>query len=235
MLDELRKPFLLAAAIVLALAVLVELGAGFYLSPVTDASARAESLYTISGIFYLGILDTLVLFTMALVGAPLVITHRLHGRIQGVVTLIFSFFMLIGSIVMIFAALALLLLMVSLLLAIPFGTIAYLAGYGSFDRAAAAATLSLAMALKIGFCVLLILAHQRFLENKGLVLIILTSLVGAVLLSFLHGLFPRFLVSITDDIGAIIISVLTLIWAIFYLVGAIPAILKALRKAEAGA
>ena len=235
MLDELRKPFLLAAAVVLALAVLVELGSGFYLSPVSEAKARAESLFTISGIFHLGILDSLVLFTVALVGSPLLITHGLHGRIQGVVTFIFSFFMLLGSIVMVFAALGLLLLMVALLLAVPFGTVVYLADYGHFDKAAAAATLSLAMALKLGFCVLMILAHQRFLENKGLVLIVLTSLVGGLLLGFLHGLFPRFLVSITDDIGAIIISVLTLIWALFYLIGAIPAIGKALRKAESRA
>jgi glycopeptide antibiotics resistance protein len=136
---------------------------------------------------------------------------------------------------MIFAALALLLLMVSLLLAIPFGTVIYLAEYADFNRAAAAATLSFAMALKLGFSVLLVLAHQRFLENKGLVLIVLTSFAGTILLSFLHGFFPRFLVSITDDVGAIIIAVLTLIWALFYLIGAIPAILKALRVDKSAA
>lgn len=211
MLDELRKPFFIAAVVVIALAVLVELFTGS----------------TVSGIFYLGILDALVLFTILLVGAPLVITHRLHGRIQGIVTFIFSLFMLIGTIAMIFAALGLLLLMVSLLLAIPFGTIVYFEEYGRFDRPAA--MLSLAMTLKIGFSVLMIMAHQRFLENKGLVLIVLTSFFGTILLSFLHGFFPRFLVSITDDIGAIVIGILTLIWALFYLVGAIPAILKALR------
>jgi hypothetical protein len=233
MFDELRKPFFIAALVVIALAVLLELGAGFFVGAATDA--RAESLYTISGIFYLGVLDALVLFTILLVGAPLVITHRLHGRIQGVVTFVFSLLMLLGSIVMIFGALALLLLMVSLLLAIPFGTVIYLAEYGDFNRAAAAATLSFAMALKLGFSVLLVLAHQRFLENKGLVLIVLTSFAGTILLSFLHGFFPRFLVSITDDVGAIIIAVLTLIWALFYLIGAIPAILKALRVDKSAA
>ncbi|AOY58473.1 MULTISPECIES: hypothetical protein [Desulfococcus] len=213
MLDELRKPFFIAAVVAIFLVVLVELGSGF----------------TVSGIFYLGILDSLVLFTILLVGAPLVITHRFHGRIQGVVTFLFSFLMFIGSVAMVFAALGLLLLMVSLLMAIPFGPIVYLKEYGRFDRTAAAATLSLAMALKLGFSVLMMLAHQRFLENKGLVLIVLTSFIGTILLGFLHGLFPRFLASITDDIGAIVIAVLTLIWALFYLVGAIPAILKALR------
>lgn len=235
MFDELRKPFFIAAAVVITLAVLLELGSGFFVGAATDAKAQAEGLYTISGIFYLGVLDALVLYTILLVGAPLIITHRLHGRIQGIVTFVLSLLLLLGTIVMIFAALGLLLLMVSLLLAIPFGTIVYLGKYGRFDRAAAAATLSCAMALKLGFSVLMILAHQRFLENKGLVLIVLTSFLGTILLGFLHGLFPRFLVSITDDIGAIIISVLTLIWAFLYLVGAIPAIVKALRVDKSAA
>ncbi len=217
MFDELRKPFFIAAVVAIALAVLVEAGSGF----------------TVSGLFYLSVLDALVLFTILLVAAPLVISHRLHGRIQGIATFIVSLLMLLGSIAMIFAALGLLMLMVSLLLAIPFGTIIYLGEYGSFDRPAA--LLSLAMALKLAFSVLLILAHQRFLENKGLVLIILTSFAGTILLSFLHGIFPRFLVSITDDIGAIIIAVLTLIWALFYLIGAIPAIIKALRVDKSAA
>lgn len=229
MIDDLRKPFLIAAVILIALTVMLELGSGFYIDAVTAAKAQTDSLYTISGISYMGILDGLVLFTIMLIGMPLIITHRLHGRIQGIVTFIFSLLMLIGSIVMIFAAIAVLMLMVSLLLAIPFGTVIYLGEYGNFDKPSAAVTLSFAMALKLGFCVVLFLAQQRFLENKGLVLIVLTSFIATILLSFLHGFPPRFLVSITDDIGAIIIAVLTLIWALFYLVGSVPAILKALR------
>jgi hypothetical protein len=89
------------------------------------------------------------------------------------------------------------------------------------------------MALKIGFVVLLVMAHQRFLENKGLVLIILTSFLATIILSFLHGIVPRFLVSITDDIGAIIIAILAAIWSLFYLIGAIPAVIKALRVDKA--
>ena len=89
------------------------------------------------------------------------------------------------------------------------------------------------MGFKIGFVVLLVMAHQRFLENKGLVLIILTSFLATIILSFFHGIVPRFLVSITDDIGALIISILAAIWALYYLIGAIPAIIKALRVDKA--
>jgi hypothetical protein len=233
MLDTLRKPFFIIAVVLLVLAVLAELGSGFYI----DADGANASEYSVSrpgwGIAYLAILDGLLLFTIALIGAPLIIPDRIHGRIQGIITFVVSLLILIGSIVMIVAALLLLMLMVSLLLAIPFGTIVYMAKYADFDKTAAAITLSFIMSLKLGFTVFLVLAHQRFLENKGLVLIILTSFLATIILSFLHGLVPGFLASITDDIGAIIVAVLTAIWALFYLIGSIPAIIKALRVDKA--
>jgi hypothetical protein len=233
MTDTLRKPFFIIAAVLLILAVLAELGSGLYI----DAESQNAAQFAVAdpglGIPYLAILDGLLLFTIALIGAPLIISDRVHGRIQGIITFIVALLTFIGSLVMIFTALGLLLLMVSLLMAIPFGTIVYMARYAVFDKTAAAITLSLIMGLKLGFAVFLILAHQRFLENKGLVLIILTSFLATIILSFLHGFVPRFLVSITDDIGAIIIAILAAIWALFYLIGSIPAIIKALRVDKA--
>ncbi len=233
MIDTLRKPFFIIAVVLLVLAVLAELGSGFYI----DADGADASRYDIKapglGIVYLAILDGLLLLTIALIGAPLIIPDRIHGRIQGIITFVVSLLILIGSIVMIFSALMLLMLMVSLLLAIPFGTIVYIAKYADFDKTAAVITLSSIMSLKLGFAVFLVLAHQRFLANKGLVLIILTSFLATIILSFLHGLVPGFLVSITDDIGAIVVAILTAIWALVYLVGSVPAIIKALRVDKA--
>lgn len=233
MIDTLRKPFFVVALILLALAVLAELGSGFYI----DADTQKAAQYAVDdpglGISYLAILDGLVLFTILLIGAPLIISDRVHGRIQGIITFVVALLALLGAIAMIFTALGLLLLMVSLLLAIPFGTLVYMAKYAAFAKTPAAITLSLIMGFKLGFAVFLILAHQRFLENKGLVLIILTSFLATIILSFLHGFVPRFLVSITDDIGAIIIAILAAIWALFYLIGSIPAIIKALRVDKA--
>jgi hypothetical protein len=40
---------------------------------------------------------------------------------------------------------------------------------------------------------------------------------------------PFILASITDMIGAIVVAVLAAIWALFYLIGSIPAIVKVLR------
>ena len=233
MVDTLRRPFFIIALVLLALAVVAEMGSGFYI----DAAGKGASNYDIKtpglGIAYLAVLDGLVLFTILLIGAPLLITDRVHGRIQGIITFIVGLLVFLGSVVMIFAAFGLLMMMVSLLMAIPFGTAVYMAKYASFDKTAAAITLSLIMGFKIGFVVLLVMAHQRFLENKGLVLIILTSFLATIILSFLHGIVPRFLVSITDDIGALIISILAAIWALYYLIGAIPAIIKALRVDKA--
>src|SRR4029453_7062667 len=110
-----------------------------------------------------------------------------------------------------------------------FGTIAYFAIYGHFDRSTAAATLSLLMILKIAFAICLVLAHQRFLQNKGLVFLIILSLVGNLIISFLHNFVPIPLVSITDTIGAIVVAIIAFILAIILMIGAIISIIKAIH------
>jgi hypothetical protein len=107
-----------------------------------------------------------------------------------------------------------------------FGTIAYFAIWAHFDTSGAQAALSLIMTLKIVFAVCLVLAHQRFLQNKGFVLIIITSFVSNLIVAFLQGLVPGFLVSITDDIAAIIVCILAIIWAIVYLIGGIISVVR---------
>jgi hypothetical protein len=58
--------------------------------------------------------------------------------------------------------------MVALFTAVPFGTLVCLIMYGFFNRVGANLTLTLLMLLKVAFAARLILAHRRFLENKGL-------------------------------------------------------------------
>jgi len=154
------------------------------------------------------------------------ISERVQTKVQGIVTLLFSILLLLGCIVVIFADITLLILMVSLLMSVPFGTIAYFAIWASFDTSGAAVALSLLMMLKIIFAVCLVLAHQGFLKLKSFVLIIITSLVANLLIAFLHSLVPGFLVSITDDIAAIIVCILAIIWAVVYLIGGIMSVIK---------
>ena len=174
------------------------------------------------GVPYMALLDGLLLFTVILIGMAFLVPERIHGRIQGVVTLLVSLSVLLTAIVKIFTAIAALTLMVTLLLAIPFGTIIYLIGYGSFDRGLASVMLSAIMTLKFLFAGCLVFAHQGFLKMKGLVLIVVTSLVAGVVVSFLHGLVPTILVSITDAIAAIVVAILAALWALFFLIGSIP-------------
>jgi hypothetical protein len=115
-----------------------------------------------------------------------------------------------------------------LLVAVPFGTIAYLAAWGHFARGAAAATLAFAMALKIAFLILLVLAHQRFLQNKGLLVLVGLSLGLTWLIGFVHAFLPLFLVSIGDQLMALVICVFAAIWLLFLLIGAIVATIKAI-------
>jgi hypothetical protein len=181
------------------------------------------------GIPYMALVDGVALFTVGLMGAGLVIRERLQARVQGCATLIFSVLLLLACIGLIFAAITKLLVMIALFLAAPFGTLTYLALYGFFPRGGAAAILALLLALKLGFGASLLAAQQRFLQNTGLVLIVLTGIVANVIVSFLHGLPPGILVSITDAVAAIVNGILAAIWAIVLLIGSLPAIGKALN------
>lgn len=87
--------------------------------------------------------------------------------------------------------------------------------------------LSYIMLLKFVFAVLLILSHRRFIENKGLVLVILTSVVSGVIVSLCHNIVPSFLASITDAIAGIIVLIIALVWSIFFLIGSVKSVLKA--------
>lgn len=261
MLDRLRHPLLILALVALALAFLVEVGAGILVPKVAtepldlgaamdgpladdmadlDDDEREEALGDAKalqaaedppglGIPAVALLDVLLVFTMVLVALGLLMAERITGRLQGVATVIVAFLVLLASIGVLIRAFVEVVVMLALLMAVPFGTLTYLALYGSFPTGAAAAVLGTTLFLKIAFAVLLVLAHQRFLQNKGLVLLIVTSLVASLVVMFLHGIVPRFLVSITDGIGAIVAAVLTLIWAIVLLIGGIVAVIKALR------
>ena len=111
---------------------------------------------------------------------------------QGVLTLILSIVLIIVAFILAIIAFVEMLVMVSLLLSMPFGTIAYLAIWGFFPRRDAGVILSLLMFLKLGFGVFLVLARQRFLQQKGLVLLVLTSFVCYLIVGFFTGLVPSF-------------------------------------------
>jgi hypothetical protein len=240
-MNELRKPFLLVAIILFALVVLVELGSSLIIGggSAEDAITSQEDMaITVTGevdeppgraITYLALVDGILLYTVVLIGLSLLVPEKLLARAQGVLTLIGSIILIIVGIILVIIAFIELLVMVSLFFAFPFGTAAYLGLWGFFPRGDAAVLLSLLMFLKLAGSVFLVLAQQRFLQMKGLVLLVLTSLVCNIIVAFLHGLVPIILVSIFDNIAALVVGIIAIIWAIVLLVLSIPSIVAMIR------
>lgn len=247
-MEKLKTPFFFVSLAAMILIVLVEIGAQFLLGGHNvggDLAGQANQLGGVNapsggqsppglGIGYMALVDSVVLFTVGLMGVGLVVPQRLQGRVQGVATLIFSILLILVALILLFIAIAKLLLMVALFFAVPFGTIAYLIVWGFFPRGQATVLLSLLMFLKLVFGAFLLLAQPRFVQNKGLVLLTLTSLICNIIVSFLQGIVPIILVSITDALAAIILAIVAIIWAIVLLIGSIPGIIRALQtSAEA--
>jgi hypothetical protein len=240
-MERLKTPFFFVAVAAMTLVVLLEVGARFLLAGHdvgATISGQAASVGTSLpasssppglGISYLALVDGIALFTMLLMGLGLVVNPKVLGRLQSIVTLIFSILLILLALVLLIVAIVKLILMVTLLFAFPFGTIAYLIIWGSFPRGEAAVILSLLMFLKFVYGGFLLVAQPRFLQNKGLVLLTLTSLICNIVCAFLHGIVPGILVSITDALAGIVFSIVAIIWAIVLLIGSIPGIIRALQ------
>jgi hypothetical protein len=244
---ELRKPLFIVATTAMLLIVLVELGSALLIGGQDTSAALLGQADRLGvdvppsatapsgrGIPYLVLIDVVLLYTVALMGAGMLLPDRLYGRVQGVITLLGSIALIVVALVLLVIAYLELLVMQALFLAPPFGTVAYLAIWGFFPRGDAAVVLSLLMFLKLAFAALLLFAHPRFLQNKGLVLLVLTSVFCTVGITFLHGFVPIILVSIVDDVAAIVIAILASIWGIVLLVGSIPAVVNAIRVTVTG-
>lgn len=225
-MDTLRKPlFLLALALVIT-NVLVELASTAILR---EARVSLDAPTPGMGIRYLAFIDLFLAAAVTLMGVALVVPERVHGKIVGITLLILAILVLIAAFLGLIVAFVKLMIMVALISSPPFGTAAYFALFAGFPVGTAAGTLGLILALKIAFSVCLILAHQRFLQNKGLVTLILVSIIATIVVKFLHSFVPRFLASITDAIGAVILAIVGIVWSILVLIGAIISIVKVLR------
>jgi len=231
-MDRLNIPLFAVAMFALFLALVTELACADLLVWLTADSLNPETPGL--GIRYLAIFDGLLFYTVTVMALGIIIPRSIVGRAQGVVTLVLSFFGLLGAIFMVLIAFALVILMVTLLVAVPFGTIAYMAAWGRFATDAAAFTLLLVMVLKIAFAILLALSHLLFLKNKGIIILTAVSLGMTWLVAFLHAFPPGFLVSIADAIGALVISIIGAIWLLVLLIGSIIATCKALFSGRLG-
>ena len=223
MLEDLRRAPFVAAVACVAAAWAAEAGTGAMTAFTRDAEAPGI------GVGALALLDLLLVTAVGLMAASLVVAHRIYGRVHAFVSFFVALTVIAASFGLFLRAVGELFLMVGLLMS-AFGTPIYFARYARFDVGSAAIFLTLAMTLKQAACVLLVVANQRFLRAKSLVLMLLTSMLATFLVSFLHGFPPGFAVSITDALAAIVVAVLSAIWAVVTLVGSIVGMVKAVKS-----
>lgn len=183
----------------------------------------------------LAFVDGLLLFTLILMALSLFLPHiypryeYFHAKLQGMVTLVFSILLIIAAIPLLMLIIAKLLLMVSLLLSFPFGTLAYLIIFGRFPHGAMSAVVNLIFFLKLLFGALLLLAHPGFIKHLSFVLYVLAALAVCLIVTFLYGIVPGILVSITDAIAAIVVVVIGILLALVLAVGAVGSIVAAYK------
>ncbi|MFN3273957.1 MAG: hypothetical protein ACK41U_04745 [Paracoccus sp. (in: a-proteobacteria)] len=216
--------FVLLAILAFVLAFLAELGLGILLGPGGQGATPGI------GIRMLALIDVALIWALVLMLAEMTLPTGRLMRLQGIVTLIGAFFGVIGGIVLIFGTFTLLILMLSLLVAVPFGTAVYLAAWGSFPTGAAGAALALIMLLKLAGAGFLVLASPAMLKNKGLMVLLLFSLGSTFLTGFLIAFVPGIIASIADAIGALISAILGTIWLLVVLIGAVFAVIRMLRS-----
>lgn len=203
-----------------------EVGGFGDLEGLLDTDAKDVPGLAIAALIYLDVmlLTMLILFTL-----PLIVSPRVLAQLQGCFSCVLGVVVILMGLFTLLAALVSLFLMIGLLLAIPFGTIVYMILYADFDTTEAAAIMSTLMFLKILMTVLLLIAHERFLLNIGMIALIATSIVAMVVISFLHNFPPTFLVSITDTVAALIVAILAIIWGFIHAIGGIIGIVTMLK------
>ncbi len=248
-LGEVRRPLFLLAALALLLAVLVEAGSGLAVGggPAGPVGALAGGVPGVepdmvegvaadsppgNGIGYLVLVDGFLLFSVLMLGFSELVSQRLYGRVQGIVTLVVSLLWLLWSLVMALAAFVLLMVMVGLFVAAPFGTIAYLAIWGSFPRGEAAAVLGLLLFLKLVFLGFLVFSQQKFLKVVALMIHVAVSFGLQLVLGLVHGLLPFVVVSIGDQLLALVTAIVAAVGSVFALVSSVPAVVNAVRVSK---
>lgn len=245
-LAEVRRPFFFLACFALLLVVLVETGSSVALGggaagPIASVAAgipgvEPDMLTGVdadappgNGIGYLALVDGYLLFSVIMLGLSFLVSQRLYGRIQGIATLIVSFCWIILSFVMALTAFVLLMVMFGLFVSVPFGTIAYLAIWGFFPVSKSAAVLGLLLFLKLVFLVLLVLAQQKFLKAVALMIHVATSFVLQLVLGIVQGWLPFIVVSLGDQLLALVFAIVSLVGAIWAFIWTIPAVVNAIR------
>lgn len=221
-MHRLRTPFLFVSLVLFLIVLLIDLGSSSLLT-LGEPSPPGR------GIPALAFVDGLLLLQVGLLAFDALRAGRLARWINGPGVLVASIVVILASIVALFTALGLLILMVSVFMALPFGPAIYAAIWGGFERSTALGLLSTTLLLRIVAGVLLVLYDQAMLGKVRLLLLFFTCLVGDIIVSFLLAIVPGLLSAITDGIAAIVMAVVGLIWAIILLIPGAVGTLRLIR------
>jgi hypothetical protein len=229
--DKAKLALFLLGGFVVAMAILVEFGSVGLVGSVGVTAGISDQPPPGIGLLGIGLIDLVLGHALVLMAIDFVAPLRAGAaRIQGIATFVLSLLGILGTVVFAFATYALLMLMITLLLATPFGTIAYFAVWGHFPTASARVALGLVMSLKLFGIGLIAVSHQTLLKNLGFVVLAACSIAMTFVLGLLYAIPPIFLVSITDAIGALVAAIVAVVWMVVVLVGAIFAVIRAVRS-----
>lgn len=224
-----RKVFVILSLVFLVIAVAVESGASWIGEWLSQLRREGTPEPVGMAIPIAVAIDAALLSRIGLTAFGNVISGFWQGKLDGLVTFVVGVILVISGFRAIVVALGLLMLMLGLFFSVPFGTAVYMALFGGFGRAEAAAVLSLVMTLKIISLVLFVVWNVRVVKSLGIVLLAATSLIMTALIGLLHGIVPGPLVSITDAIGAIVVGIVSLIWGIVLLILGLIAFINGIR------
>lgn len=161
----------------------------------------------------LALLDGLTMAALAGMAFGIV-NPGLQGKVVAPSNLVVSFVIVIVAVASIVTTLALIGLMISLLLAAPFGTITYFVRWGFFPRSAAQGVLAAVLLLRLVTSGCLVAAMPRVRKQVRLLAMMATGYVAHFLVAILHALVPLPLVSITDAVAAIVVAIMATGWAL---------------------
>ena len=225
-MNRLRAPFLFVGLSLFLAVLLIDIGGSSVVLSILGVSGKSPPGQGVRSLMFL---DALLLAQVVFLGADALGIGRVARWLNGPGNLVLCIVTIFGGIALALVALGLVLLMISVMMALPFGPLIYLAIWGSFERGAAMGILSTTLSLRLIGGLLLVAYDQSMLGKKRLILLFFTCLVGDLVVSFLLGLVPSVLCSVTDAVGAIVGAILGIIWAIVLLIPAITGTLRLIR------
>src|SRR6476660_8574774 len=166
-MDKTKLIVFLLGAFWLLLAILVEFSSVALVGSVGSAAGVSDQPPPGIGFFGIALVDPVLAHALALLTIDLLaIARSFAARLQGIVTLVLSLLGLLGTLVFAFATFTMIMLMITLLLAAPFGTLAYFAVWGHFPTGPARISVALVMSLKLIGIGLIAASHLTLLKNK---------------------------------------------------------------------